>query len=258
MKAQSQSLQSRSRQAYEMTFGTSCFPGARVNFKQNVKVPNRGSSKEKTTQLILEFVCISVFLLSLFLTGCSKSFVSEVSHREDVASHSNGTSVLEMGSQSSLPTVGEPAGAQTSKNDPNMAPEHSQNQLVVTGSEGTFRKFIQEEAVIERVRSVTGWLKFVHQKEAEALVVSGWDRVKSGKFIGPLKLEELDGYPEVSAAELMLWRELVRTESVRKNTAANAERAVAPLAVALTLAKTPDDLLGADNLLVVSEPTPGY
>ncbi len=111
--------------------------------------------------------------------------------------------------------------------------------------------FASQEAVSERVRLVTGWLKFVRQANVAQLVEIGWERVKAGQIIEPLNNTGITERPDISKSELMLWRQILSSQTV-------TPESIEVLAVNLAAAATPDDLLKIDNLVIVSAATSDY
>ncbi len=111
--------------------------------------------------------------------------------------------------------------------------------------------FASQEAVSERVRLVTGWLKFVRQANVAQLVEIGWERVKSGQVTEPLTNTGIADRSDISKSELMLWRQILFSQTI-------APESVEALAVSLAAATTPDDLLKIDNLVIVSTATSDY
>ena len=216
---------------------------AGVKNQQWKPVPNRGTRSEKTTRNVYEAFFVTVFVLSLFLTGCSGSMTS-------TSQEIGGNPIAQVSGEATLPAVGEPA-------------ENSVEAPTATNtgaSEASLQSFIQEPAVGERVKLVLGWLKFVSQHAAAERVESGWARLSSGKTIGNLNSNAVEARPDLSTFELMMWRQLlVPSEGdVSFSNASDASKRLEAVALILTMATTPDDVMRVDNVLVVPETIAGY
>lgn len=252
MKAGSGILQGTGGQVVETTWGHVSFDGADLENVQIASVTKNGSAKEKKSQKLFEAVCLGVALLSLFLMGCSGSLVAQP--RAPSVS-----SVIELSGEANLPATTDGLESSGAKADANTKAEKQTLAL---------RGFIQEEAVAERVRVVTGWLRFASQNKAAERIEAGWARVNSGQVLGSLNAEAVAERPELSRRELMLWRQLVlenmadaevdlHASDVRDLKSEFAKRREA-LAILLTVATTPDDVMRADELLVVPETLARY
>lgn len=209
-----------------------------MKVRQTSNVTIRGSVREKRTERAYEAFFISVFLLSLFLTGCSQPMQGRTDFQGKGL-------ILQATGEATLPpsaNVLEGTSPQTSpQTSPEVAPEAQLSGMTKTA----LLSFASQEAVQERVRLVVGWLKFVRQSNVAQLVEVGWDRVKSGQVIEPLNNAGIADRPEVSKAELMLWRQILHSQTV-------TSESVEALSVMLAVAATPDDLLKIDNLVIVS------
>lgn len=200
-----------------------------MKVRQDPRVTIRGSHSEKKFERVFEAVFVCVFLLSLFLTGCSNSMTA--------VPQAQGTrQVLQATAESTMPPT------------PNVLEGSNPTEPATTGAnKNMIVGFANQDAVAERVRLVTGWLRFVRQTRAAAAVETGWDRIKSGKVVEPIDSSGVIQRPDISRAELALWRQILKSDAPMDNeTAARLEI----LAEALTVATTPDDLMNADNLLV--------
>lgn len=116
---------------------------------------------------------------------------------------------------------------------------------------GALNAFIREEAVIERVRLISGWLKFVGQDRSAERVDVGWARLNTGQQFGELNTQGVKDQPDISIRELILWRQILR-KSAEPLSYEEAER-IEALAVALTVAVTPEDVAKLDTLLAPVE-----
>lgn len=220
-------------------FGKVTFSGC---LKEKIQKNLGGSRKHETSKQALEAIFICIALLCLLMTGCS--------------GWANGGSDPQ-GSKQFLQASGEanvpPAPDVRAQAPP--APEVATPTRAVQDSNGKLsgepiKRLALQDAVVSRVRTVTGWLKFVKQEHAASLVEQGWTRVASGKILSPPDKKAIPGFPEISTVELMLWREVLRTSTSAQRP---DETGFETLAVLLTTAKVPEDLLSADQLLVVSE-----
>ena len=102
-----------------------------------------------------------------------------------------------------------------------------------------------------------GWLKFVSQHAAAERVESGWTRLNSGKTIGVLNSSPALERPDLSTYELMMWRQLL-LQSDADQQASEVSKRLEAVAVILTMAVTPDDVMRVDQVLVVPETVAGY
>ena len=138
-------------------------------------------------------------------------------------------------------------------------PSAALNNATAAG-DGVLKSLVGQEAVVERVRTVSGWLSFVSQEKSATLVGAGWRRVNEGKVIQPLDNAPVPDRPDISTTELMLWRQLLKTPATEAAAMPDleAEKRLEALAVTLTLAATPDDVMHADNLLVVPDKVARY
>lgn len=123
--------------------------------------------------------------------------------------------------------------------------------IVSSSVDGSLKAFVQQDAVIERVRIVIGWLRFVGQMKSADLAERGWERLTGGKQFGALKTDRVVERPDISIRELILWRQIL-LESATPLAPAEARR-IEALAISLTSAMTPEDVAKLDNLLVVPE-----
>ncbi|MDX9731579.1 MAG: hypothetical protein RBT63_07395 [Bdellovibrionales bacterium] len=134
------------------------------------------------------------------------------------------------------------------------------------------RHFVFQEVVAERVRLVTGWLKFVGQKETENIVRSGWDQIVSGHLVDvdqlvakvvaneaalPIKdsgnereavVEQLRASAALSEVELAMWKQILAQGYEARENGISA-KAIEKLAIILTAAVTADQVLVADSIL---------
>jgi hypothetical protein len=110
--------------------------------------------------------------------------------------------------------------------------------------------------VIERVRLVVGWLKFVGQFKSAERAENGWARLNGGHQLGALKTDRVSERPDISLRELILWRQLLLESPASLNQ--DEARRIEALAISLTSAMTPEDVAKLDHLLVVPERVAGY
>ncbi len=257
MKAGIGILQGTDVQVVETTWGNTASGETALENLQTGVVTKNGSAKEKKSQNLFEAICLGVALLSLFLMGCSGSLVAQP--------RATGSSpIVELSGEANIPPTSEDlegALADGSTRNGEAASKAEKQTLALRG-------FIQQDAVSERVRVVTGWLRFTSQNKAAERIEAGWARVNTGQIFGTLNTEEVPERPELSRRELMLWRQLVlenaaeadvdpRAPAIRDLKSEFAKRREA-LAILLTVAKTPDDLMRADELLVVPETLARY
>lgn len=242
MSTQSRSLHSKSSQVVDPTFDISSLSKTRVNKKHASKVPNNGARKEKRTQNLYEALIISVFLLFLFLTGCSGSMVAN--SRTGVEPRA----LIQLTAEANLPPTPD-AGGSPLKGDGTASTDSSSPDN--SSMDGALKAFIQQDAVIERVRRVAGWLKFLRQPKSAELVERGWARLNAGQQLGPLKTDAVPMVPDLSIRELILWRQILLTTAapLPEEDAGRLEA----LAISLTSAMNPEDVSKLDNLLVVPE-----
>lgn len=256
MKAGSGILQGTDGQVVETTWGILPSNEIALENLQTGVVTKNGSAKEKKSQKLFEAICLGVALLSLFLMGCSGSLVA----------HSRSTDtgpIVELSGEANIPPTLDDLEAHLRDGNASVTDSSKAEKQTLA-----LRGFIQQDAVADRVRVVTGWLRFTSQNKAAERIETGWARVNSGQIFGTLNTKEVPERPELSRRELMLWRQLVlenaadadvdpRTSEVRDLKSEFAKRREA-LAILLTVAKTPDDLMRADELLVVPETLARY
>ena len=206
-----------------------------------MKVTNRGTASEKTTRNLYEAFFAMIFVLSLLLTGCGSPMTASPSEL-------SGQPVAQMSGEATIPVA--VSGAPT--------------EAVVSGAakqaEASLQSFIQQTAVTERVQLVLGWLKFVSQTTTAERVQLGWTRLNSGQTLGVLNPSPVLERPDLSTHELMMWRQiLLQTHAVQaESTSDESAKRLEEVAVLLTIATTPDDLMRADNVLLVPETVAGY
>ncbi|CAN5636073.1 hypothetical protein BH10BDE1_BH10BDE1_10860 [soil metagenome] len=242
MSTQSRFLHSKSSQVVDPTFDISSLSKTRVNKEHDSKVPIHGARKEKRTQNLYEALIISVFLLFLFLTGCSGSMVAN--SRTGVEPRA----VIQLTGEANLPPALDPGVSNLKSDGTGRADDSGADS---SSMDGALKAFIQQDAVIERVRRVAGWLKFVRQPKSAELVEQGWARLNAGQQLGPLKTDAVPMVADLSIRELILWRQILLTTA----TPLPAEQAgrLEALAISLTSAMNPEDVSKLDNLLVVPE-----
>lgn len=261
MIAQKSSLQSQTSQAIESTFEISSFLEARMNFQQTGRVTIRGGASEKRTRArVYEAVVISFFLLSLFLTGCSGSLTGvprepDADARLQLTGEATVPPSTDVSNATSNP-VPEKAPSDVTSDAPSDTPPNADVSVAMTGrsSPGLLKSFISEEAVVERVKLVTGWLKFVHQLKAAERIENGWRRLQAGHVIGALDTRPVVAHPELSTSELMLWRQLLKPTPSNEGAdgtvlSQEAAKRLELLAALLTASTSPDDLTRVDKLL---------
>ena len=245
-------LRGTSSQVVETTLGF-VFSGEELqNDRAFDGVTKNGSTREKKTRQLFEAICMGVALFSLFLMGCSGSMIAQ-------PRPTSSAPVVELSGEANIPASPEEdldslAAA--------AALENEKQTLALRG-------FAQQDAVLERVRLVTGWLRFTSQNKTAERIETGWARLSAGEIFGTLNSTEVPERPELSRRELMLWRQMVLESAAEagadlasaidqtqdRGSAARLEAAKRreALAILLTVAKTPDDLMGADDLLFAPE-----
>lgn len=259
MKAQSQSLHSETAQVVESTFGFSSSPHSHMKFRQSRGVTIHGTLRKKIAvkpplqiraERSFEAFFIAVFLLCLFLTGCSGSMTGQPE------SQSSPKQILTSTGEANLPAVPDSLDRKT---PPAASPSTVASGTSAAGDR-VIKSLVGQDAVVERVRTVSGWLAFVSQEKSAALVGAGWQRLKEGKVIQPLNNSPVPSRSDISTTELMLWRQLLKAPANDSNAVPDleVEKRLEMLAVTLTLAATPDDVLHADDLLVVPENVARY
>jgi hypothetical protein len=242
MSLESQSLHSNSSQVVDPTFTNLSSLEPRVKIRQSLRVPIRGARKEKRTQNLYEVLIVSVFLLFLFLTGCSGSMIAPGHTGAAPEAHSQLTG------EANLPPLRD--GGASSETPENGSPVANSNV------DPALFAFIQQDAVIERVRLVVGWLKFVGQLKSAEMAEAGWARLTGGRQLGALRTDSVQQRPDISIRELILWRQILRVRAAPLSQ--DEAHRIEALAISLTSAMTPEDVAKLDNLLVVQEQVAEY
>jgi hypothetical protein len=234
---------------------SSMAPRFGANSASTREVTIGGALREKRTWPAFEAFFICVFLLSLFLTGCSSGIQGQLPSSPTAPGSGQ---VLQATGEATVPPTADGMGASASNGGSGggISGTGISDAISIPGADANgglgrpaLASLIEQEAVIERVKLVTGWLKFVRQEHSMRAVQAGWERVKAGQVLSPLNNAGVADRPDISTSELMLWRQILASSQ-----AANLET----LAIVLTAAVTPDDVMQADNLLVVSENPSGY
>lgn len=224
-----------------------------VYIPQRLLAPNRGTGLENSTRLpgisVSELVLISVFLLSLFLTGCSPSL-----HQAELGPPEvppvvviSGTSTI----SGDLVTgsIADPGSTSTS----NAATEGATQAL---GPQASARdrlvSFSQESPVQERTRRVMGWLEFGRSQVVLARLNSGAARVASNQLAhSESEIREMF----LQNRELALWRELLVDPEF--DATLNAEdlgalkQRLEKAALLLVSAEKPEDVQELDRVLTI-------
>ncbi len=223
--------------------------------------PNRGTSLETSTRppslvALTELVLISVFLLSLFLTGCAPGL------HQDQPGRSEGPPMLVISGSSTISgdllIDQEMPTPRPSTSEPTASLASTYRDRLIT--------FSREEAVKARVRRVMGWLEFVRSRVVLPRLQSGEQRFLSGTLarseseLSEQPVGALD--PSFSRLEFDLWRELLTNLEVDSALSAQdlglLKLRLDKAALALARAEKPDDIQELDYLMVAARSTDGY
>lgn len=234
---------------------------------QPLDMPIRGTGLETSTRRsgaqsamapFAELVLVSVFLLSLFLTGCSPSM-----HQANLGPPEVPPVVIISGSSTVSgdlvvdKLVGGPAGSspvdssRSSENPAQAADSSYQDRLLA---------FTKDTAVQDRVRHVAGWLEFTRSKVVLPRLNNGLRRISSPRTASEKlahseeELRDIFDQNKEVVLWLTLWRELLVDPEVDKKLSAEdlsvvrlrLERVVR----ALALAEMPEDVQEIDQLLL--------
>jgi hypothetical protein len=251
-------------QVLDSTLGKSSRAATGVYNPQRPLVPNRGVGLETSTRKsgarvalvpVAELVLVSVFLLSLFLTGCSPSMhqanlgppevpplvviSGTATISGDLVVEAEGSAVMPAESSNSDAASG---GAAV---NPIVNSASYQEQLV---------SFSQEPAVQERIRRVTGWLEFGRSRVALPRLNSGAARVAATRVAhSDSALGELFS----KNRELALWRELLVNPDFDSKLSAEelvlVKQRLDQAAVLLAAAEKPEDVQELDRVLTITD-----
>lgn len=169
----------------------------------------------------------------------------------DEGSNGNRVSPIVLSSDATLPAPPLSLTVQSNSSHPSDAVQPEKPDTSATDDEtnaaklGVLKSTVDDAAIQNRVHRILGWLQFVGQRRTFAIVEASWKRVQSGKVVGPLRFDPVADLPEISPREIMLWRQLLLTDKAPL-TSDMFDR-FEGLAIALTMADRPDDLLHADR-----------
>ncbi len=231
---------------------------------QDLEMPIRGTKLETSTRGLgaqsvmapfAELLLISVFLLSLFLTGCAPSM-----HQTTLGPPEMPPVVIILGSSTVSGdlvvdrTVGDGATADNAVGP--ASGSGSSAQVAGLSYKDRLVEFCQDPAVQERLRRVTGWLEFARSKVVLPRLSQGVVRMSSPKA-SSAKLAhseaELQDLFEQNK-ELVLWRELlVDPEFDTKLSAEDlsvVKLRLERVARVLAMAEKPEDVQELDQLLL--------
>lgn len=220
---------------------------------QRLLAPKRGTGLENSTRLssisASELVLVSVFLLSLFLTGCSPSM-----HQTELGPPEvppvvviSGTSTIS-GDLVTDSTV-DPGGASTASTGSDSATQASDAQA---SARDRLVVYSQAASVQERTRRVMGWLEFGRSQVALARLNSGAARVAANKLAhSESELRELFSQNQ----ELTLWRELLVDPEFDATLSAEdlsaLKQRLEKAAFLLASAEKPEDVQELDRVLTI-------
>lgn len=250
-------------QVSNLTSGIPSSSKTAVYFSQLSSMPNRGTRLETSTGNgfgPLQMVLVSVFLISLFLVGCSPG----IQQTDFGPAEGPPVVVISGGSTISGDLVhdatvdhrsgGGSSGVGASSATSGLSTSEIQNS--VGDRKAELLRFGREPAVQERVRRVLGWLEFVRSRVTLPRLQMGLTRFIAGDVSG----SSMTG--ETVANEYNLWLELFVHPEFDATLSAEDLSAIrsrtSKLAQILVTAEKPEDVQDLDRILtenvVVADP----
>lgn len=259
---------SRSFQVFNSTSGKPSRATTGVYYPQLPTLPNHGTRLETSTRKsgspsaiapLAELLLVSVFLLSLFLAGCSPgsyqtSLVPPESSPVVVISGSSAVSGdLVVDRLISVQNRGQGAIKNASDGFEDLSIQGVPESL---SYQEQLSDFSQQPAVQDRVRRVMGWLEFGRSKVVLPRLQQGAIRVSSTRNPSA-KVSQSDSELRdrfLQSREFALWRELLADPEVEFKFSAEELSAVQlrlnKTALVLATAKQPEDVQELDQLLL--------
>lgn len=264
-------------QVLNSTSGKSSRVPTGMNISQPLLAPNRGTGLENSTTFPItkrsgaqsafapftELILVSVFLLSLFLTGCTPSL-----HQAHLGPPETQPMVVISGSSTvsgdlvvdRIVGTARPPGPQGTGDNGGFGEREGLSGTEDKAFESTFHdrliEFSQDSSVRERVRRVTDWLEFSRSNIALPRLTQGAIRFHSARNSGAklARSEEELRSSFLQNREFALWRELL-VDPVFDGALSAEDLAVVNLrldkaAAALVAAEKPEDVQDVDLLIL--------